>query len=104
MSFVVQRKMILGAVVSKIRVARSPVEAELALGFAAAEPPEPPEAHVHGFEVFGDDGFVDETGGGGVVSLDGRLGLRLTHFDKGLAHGDHSFGADEEACEFSFGG
>ena len=100
MSFVVQRRMILGAIVGKIRVARSPVEAELALGLAAAEPP---ESHVHGFDVFGDNGLVDDTGGSGVVGLDGRLGLRPTHFDKGLEHGDHSFGADEEACEFGFG-
>ena len=64
MSFVVQRRMILGAVVGKIRVARSPVEAELALGFAAAEPP---ELHIQGFDVFGDDGLVDNTGGGGIV-------------------------------------
>ena len=40
MSFVVERRMILGAVVGNIRVAGGPVKAELALGFAAAEPPE----------------------------------------------------------------
>ena len=93
-------RMILGAVVGKICVARSLVEAELTLGFAEAEPP---ESHVHRLDVFGDDGLVDDTGGGGVVGLDGRLGLQPTHFDKGLAHGDHSIGADEETCEFSFG-
>ena len=99
MRFVVKRRVIIGAVIGKIRVVRSPVETELALGFAAAEPP---ESHVHGFDVFGDDSFVDNTGSGGVVGLDGRLGLRLTHFDEGLAHGDHSFGADEEACKSGF--
>ena len=78
MSFVVKRRMIIGAVVGKIRVARGPVEAELALGFASAEPP---ESHVNGFEVFGDDGLVDETGGSEVVGLDRRLGLQPTHFD-----------------------
>ena len=64
----------------------------------------PPESHVHGFEVFGDNGLVDESGGGGVVGLDGRLRLWPTHFGKGLAHGDHIFVVDEEACKFSFGG
>ena len=78
MSFMVQGRMILGAVVDKICAARSPVEAELALGFTAVEPT---ESHVHGFNVFGDDGLVDDTGGSGVVGLDGRLGLRPTHFD-----------------------
>ena len=77
-SFMIKRRMILCAIVGKIRVARSPVEEELALRFTAAEPP---EAHVHGFEVFGDDGLVDDTGGGGFFSLDGRLGLWPTHFN-----------------------
>ena len=66
-SFVVKRWMILGAVVDKIRVTRGPVEVELALGFAAAEPP---ESHVYGFDVLGDDGLVDDTGWSGVVGLD----------------------------------
>ena len=79
MSFMVQRRMILCAVVGKICVASIPVEAELALGFAAAEPP---ESHVHRCSVLGYDGFVDDTGGGGVVGLDWRLGLRPTHFDE----------------------
>ena len=100
MSFVVKRRMILGAVIRKICVAKSPVEAELALGFVAVESS---ESHVHELNVLGDNGFVDDTGGGGVVGLDRRLGLRPTHFDEGLAHGDHSFGADEGPCEFGFG-
>ena len=71
--------MILGAVVGKICAAGGSVETELALGFVAAEPP---ESHVHGFSVPGDDGFVDDTSGDGVVGLDGRLGLRPTHFNE----------------------
>ena len=57
----------LGGVVGEVGGARSPVEAKLALGFAAAEPP---EAHVHGFHLFSDDSFVGDTECGGVVSLD----------------------------------
>ena len=73
----VERRIILGAVVGKIHVAGGPVEAELSLGFAAAEPP---ESCVHGFGVLGYDGLVDNINGGGVVGLDERLGLQPTHF------------------------
>ena len=76
-------------------------EAELALGFATAEPP---ELHVYGLYVFGSDGVIDDFDGSGVASLDGGLGLRPTHFGERLAHGDHYFGTDEETCEFGFSG
>ena len=75
----VKRRMILGAVVGKIRVAGGPVEAELALGFAAAETP---ESHVHGLYVPGVYGFVDDTVSSRVDGLDGGLGLRPTYFDE----------------------
>ena len=71
--------MILGAVVGKIHVVKGPVEAKLSLGFVAAEPP---ESHVKGFDVLGNNGFVDDTSSGGVVGLDGRLRLWPNHFDE----------------------
>ena len=47
--FMVERRMIFDDVVSKIGAAWSPVEAELALGFTIAEPP---ESYVHGLDIF----------------------------------------------------
>ena len=77
--FIVEQRMILGAVVGKICAAGGSVEAELALGFVAAEPP---ESHVHGLDIFGNNGIVGDSNSSGVVILDGRLGLRPTHFNE----------------------
>ena len=66
--FVIEGRMMLGAVVSPVEVARGPVEAELALGVAAAEPV---ESHVHGLGLLGDDGLVGDSDGGVVVGLEG---------------------------------
>ena len=59
--------------------------------------------HVNGLHFFVYDGFVGNARGCGVVSLDGRLGLRPAHLNEGLAEGDHFFGADEERSKFEFG-
>ena len=64
------------------------------MGIAAAEPP---EAHVHGLEHFIDRGVVGDAGGGRVVALDGRAGLRPAHLCESVLKGYHVFGADEEA-------
>jgi hypothetical protein len=74
--------MCLGWVVSVVSRPWSPLVAELTLGFAAAEPP---EVHVHGFHLFGDDGFVGNTKCCGVVGLNWRLGLRSAHFLEGIS-------------------
>ena len=58
---------------------------------------EPPEAHVHGLENFIDHGIVGDSDGGSVVALDGRAGLRPSHFYESVSKGYHGFGADEEA-------
>ena len=65
--FVVDVGMGFGRVIRMVEGAGGPVVAKLALGFAAAEPP---EAHVHGFHLFSDDSFVGDTECSGVVSLD----------------------------------
>ena len=77
--FMVDVRVGLGGVVGKIGGTRSPVEAKLSLGFSAAEPP---QAHVNGFHIFSDDGFIGNTQGSGVVSLDCRLWLWPAHFDE----------------------
>ena len=52
--FVVDVGVGFGGVIGKIGGTRTPVVVELALGFSAVESP---EAHVHGFHFFGNDGF-----------------------------------------------
>ena len=66
--FVIEGRMMFGAVVSPVEVVRGPVEAELALGVTAAEPV---ETHVHRLGLLGDNGIVSGSNGGGVVSLEG---------------------------------
>ena len=53
--------------------------------------------HVHGLEHFIDHGAVGDADGGRVVALDGRAGLRPSHFCESVSKGYHGFGADEEA-------
>jgi hypothetical protein len=55
LGFMVDVWVSLGGVVGKVGGARTPVEAKVTLGFPTAEPP---EAHVNGFHLFGNDGFV----------------------------------------------
>ena len=57
-----------GTVISPICYSWGPIKSELSLGLAAAKPV---KAHVHLFYASRDNGFVDYTDGGGVVSLDG---------------------------------
>ena len=70
-----------GAVVSPVEVAQGPVEAELALGVAAAEPV---ETHVHGLGLLGDDGLVGDSAmmgatlGGGWTSQRRATGRAVT--------------------------
>ena len=56
-----------GAVVSSVKVAKGPVEAELALVVTGAEPV---KTHIHGLGSFVDDGLVGDFDGGGVVGLE----------------------------------
>ena len=90
---------IFGAIIGNIVGTRSPKGPELALRFAAAEPV---VLYVHGFGITLYDGFIRNTNCSGVITLDGRFGLRPTHLDKGLKNLDHGFGADEEASNFGF--
>ena len=84
----------LGTVVSQVLVSWCPVVAEVFLGVASSDPP---EAHVHGLEHFVHHGLVGDACGGGVVTLNGRGGLRPAHFDESVPEGYHCLGADGEA-------
>ena len=86
--------MILGTVISQVLVAWCSVVAEVFLGVAASEPP---EAHVHGFEHLVHHGLVGDACGSGVVSLNGRGGLRPAHLDESVTEEYHGLGAYEEA-------
>ena len=84
----------LGTVVSQVLVSWCPVVPEVFLGVVTSEPP---EGHVHGIEHFDHNGFVGDACGSGVVALNGRGGLRPSHFDVSVPDGYHGLGADEEA-------
>ena len=99
--FVVDVGMGFGRVIRMVEGAGGPVVTKLALGFAAAEPP---EAHVHGFHFARDDSLVGYAKGCSVIGLDGRFWLRPTHFNKGVAERDHFFGTDVETGKFGFCG
>ncbi len=60
--------MMFGTIICKVETTFIPIEAELALCCAAAEPV---EAHPKHFDVAVDDGVVDESRGSRVVSLNG---------------------------------
>ena len=78
---------------------QEPKKLELSLSFTAEQPV---ELHVHGFCFALDDVVIRKPNCGGVITLNGRFGLRPTHLDKGLTSLDHGFGADEEAKNFGF--
>ena len=88
------------AKIGKIVCTSSPKEPELALIFVAAEPV---VLHLHGFGLTLDDVIIRNINCSGVITLDGRFGMRPTHLDKGLKNLDHGSGADEEAVYFGFG-
>ena len=78
--------MVFGSIIPLVCGSRGPVESELALGYAATEPP---HTHVHGFYALGYGGEVGDANSSSVVSLQRRLGLRSSHFNEGVAQGDH---------------
>ena len=76
-----------------------PVEAELALGCAAAELV---QACIHRFGLLGEYGVVCESNGSGVVSLDYIFRLSPTHLNKGLEESNPYLGGDEQGIKFKF--
>ena len=97
----IRGRVVLGVVISKVVGATFPVEAELLLGFATAEPV---EAEPYHFGSTLDNSVVEETSGCGVVGLDWSLRLGPTHFFEGCTKGDEFPGGNVECRKFSFGG
>ena len=89
--------MLLGPVISMISGASFPVDAELALVKAVAEPV---EAHVHSLGAFGLDRVVSNAFCCCIVSLDGcGLYLRVTHvFQDVTNHGSLLSTVEKSSC------
>lgn len=66
------------------------------IGIAGFLPAEPIESHIHSFGAFGDDCFVDNTTGCGVVCLEWGGWSWPAHLGEGLPQWDHFFRCDEE--------
>lgn len=94
-------RMVLGEIIGKIVTAFLPVDSELALADAIADPV---EAHVDGFGAALLDSVVDDAFGTGVVSLDWSGGLGPAHGDECVSKDTGVLGVDEEGAEFGFGG
>ena len=93
--------MVLGEVVGLVQTAFLPVDVELTLADAVADPVKP---HVDGFGALLFDRVIGDAGGGAVVGLDGRRWLWVTEFFEGGADGARFFAVVEQSGEFGFGG
>ena len=93
--------MVLGEVVSKVICAFSPVNSELTLVDAVSDPVEP---HV---DCLGSSLFycaIGDASGAGVVCLDWRSWLGMSHVDEGGSDGGCIFSVHEECSKFYFCG
>ena len=93
--------MVLGEVIGIVFEASAPVDEEITLGDAVFDPV---EAHVDGFGAALFDGIIGNTGGAGIICLDGRGGLRVTHIFQGGAKGGAVFTVVEEGAELGLSG
>ena len=76
--FMVQWRLMLGAVVAPVESPGGGIKTEFILGGAAPQPIKP---HVHSFGLTRHDCVVSDAGGGGVVILKGRGWFCPTHFN-----------------------
>ena len=70
-------RVVLGPIICKVSFARTPKEFELLLAFVIAEPV---KAHIHGFCAFRLDRPVNDAICHGIISLNRRRGLFMSHF------------------------
>ena len=82
-------------VISPVFRASIPVIVKLVLGCAASKPP---ETHIHHFCPAGNNCFVGNTIGCGVIRLDRSLRLWPSHSDERLPVGNHFSCRDEKAA------
>jgi hypothetical protein len=92
--------MVFGEVVSEVVAASGPIDVELVLKDAVADPVIP---HVHGFGSALFDRVIGKVAGSAVVCQYGRRTLREAEFCKGGSNGTCFFAIVEEAACFGFG-
>ena len=86
---------------SQISLSWGPIDLELALGDAVAEPV---KAHVNGFGSILLDGVVEDTIGSAVVGLDRGRMLPESQFNESDSVGDCHTGIEVASTEFGFSG
>ena len=86
------RGMVLGEVVATVVTALAPEDEKLALMDAILDPV---KAHIHGFRFSLAHGAVGNSGGTGIVGLDGGGRLWIAHFFKGSTEVDSVTGIVE---------
>jgi len=84
-ALVVFARMVFCPIVGIVEFARSPIDAELFLAFAVAEPM---ESHVHGFGAFGYNFAVDDSVCHRVVGLERSCWLWVAHFFQNYSNVD----------------
>ena len=87
--------MVFGEVVSLVEAAFFPVDVELTLADAVADPIKP---HVDGLGALLFDGVIGDAGGGAVVSLDRRRWLGMAKFFEACAQWAGFLGVVEDAA------
>lgn len=92
---------VFGVVVGQIFDAGFPVDTKLTLADTISHPV---KTHVDGFGAALFDCVVDDTGGAGVVNLDGRGRLRPTEINESGANGHSVLGIVEAGANLRFGG
>jgi hypothetical protein len=98
---VVGRRVMLGEVVTEVFTAGFPVDEEMVLTDAVADPI---EVHIHGAGSALADGRIDYAIGSGIVGLDGRRWLGVAHL---IESGTENFGClavDVECPNFGLSG
>ena len=99
--FVVSRAVVFCEIVSQICFSRGPIDLELALGNAVAEPV---EAYVNGIGSILFDGVVEDTVGSAVVGSDWGRRLPVSQFDESDLVGDCCSGIEVASMDFGLSG
>ena len=94
-------RMVFCEVIGKIVGTFLPVDSELALANAVADPV---KTHVDGFGAALFHCVVDDAFGAGVVGLDGSGALGPAHFDECVADHAAILSIVKEGADFGFGG
>jgi hypothetical protein len=95
------RRMVFGEVVGLVQDAFAPIDVELLLAHAVADPV---EAHVDGFGSLLLDSVIGDARRSAIIGLQGRWRLGMPEFFKGDPDGAGFFAIVEEGGELSFGG